>query len=251
MLTHYTSTSYALVNILTHGFAWFPNRRHLTRLLIPEHDFTKREPQQFGMISFTEMQPEEAEAHREQFGSYGIIVSGAWSGRNAALPVIYVNEFGPLTEALKAIFDIGYKDVTARIRYPGDEGWLMAYENKFAAGAIAGSRLWANLLQLWEYMEPEGNSNQREYRIVNPDPFYSLSTDKAEVIKSVSPPEGWGKHTRVLAIQRADVVALVCPAGERRKLRAILPSEYVDVQIREVGRRSYCSPMTWTSHTGL
>jgi hypothetical protein len=121
----------------------------------------------------------------------------------------------------------------------------MAYENKRVASAIAGSRLWANLLQLWEYMEPERNSQQREYRIVNPDPFYSLSTDKAEAIRSVSPPQGWAKHTNVLAVSPADIVRLVCPIGERRHLRAMLPEEFKDVKISEVGRPSVWSPVTW------
>ena len=32
MLTHYTRSPEAVANILTHGFAWIPNRRKLTKL---------------------------------------------------------------------------------------------------------------------------------------------------------------------------------------------------------------------------
>lgn len=60
MLTHYTDRIEALVGILTNGFAWVPNRRDLMPILVPEHDFSRREPQQFGMISFTDLEPDNA-----------------------------------------------------------------------------------------------------------------------------------------------------------------------------------------------
>jgi hypothetical protein len=54
-LTHYTRTIEAVANILTHGFAWVPNKRKLIQKFVPHHNFSGREPQQlFGMISFTE-----------------------------------------------------------------------------------------------------------------------------------------------------------------------------------------------------
>lgn len=251
MLTHYTRSADAVVNILTYGFAWFPNRRKLTDLLIPGHDFSKREPQQFGMVSFTEMDPCEADEHREQFGSYGIIVSPEWAGRNAALPVIYVYDAGPMTEALKTLFELGYEDVRSRIRYPDDGGWLMAYENKHAAASIAGSRLWAALLQLWEYLEPFTNAGQREFRIVHPDAYYSLSEDKREVIARVSPPMNWAKHLNVVPLKPDDVLALVCPPGERRRVRESLPPDYTDVKIIEAGRSMPLTPILLAQTLGI
>jgi hypothetical protein len=209
VLTHYTKTPDAVANILKHGFAWFPNRRHLTELLIPDRDFSKREPQQFGMISFTELEPASADPHRRQFGTFGIEVSERWTAENGVQRVIYVDERGPLTDALRVLFGIGYADVTRRIeQHPNDAGWLMAYENKHAAGAVAGSSLWAHLLQLWEYLEPAFSAPQREWRIVTPYPFYSLSEDKAKAIAQVSPPQNWAKFTNVLSIPRQDVLAL-------------------------------------------
>jgi len=175
MLTHYTCTAEAIANILTNGFAWFPNRRKLVELLIPWHDFSQREPQQFGMVSFTENQPSHAKEHCQEFGYFGIVVTENWAIQKRAQRVIYVDATGPATEAWKNLFASGYKDLQSRIMYPDDGAWLMAYENKAAAGAIAGSALWANLLQLWEYMEPASVARQREWRIVNPEPFYSLS----------------------------------------------------------------------------
>jgi hypothetical protein len=251
MLTHYTRSADAIVNILRHGFAWFPNRRNLTDLLIPGHDFSKREPQQFGMISFTELEPREADEHRQEFGSYGIVVSPEWAGKNAALPVIYVYDAGPMTETLKALFKLGYEDVRSKIRYPDDGGWLMAYENKHAAASIAGSRLWAAMLQLWEYLEPFTNANQREFRIVHPDAYYSLSENKSEVIARVSPPMNWAKHLNVVPVMPQDVLAILCPPGQQTRLRESMPPDYVDVKIIEVGRPMPSAPILLAQTVGI
>ncbi len=234
MLTHYTSTTEAVTNILTHGFGWFPNRRGLTHLLMPWHNFSKREPQQFGMISFTENEPPHTKTHCKEFGFFGIVVSNKWANEKSAQRVIYVDVDGPSTEALRKLFLIGYEDVQSRIKYPEDEGWLMAYENKVAASSIAGSTLWANLLQLWEYMEPASVAWQREWRIVNPVPLYSLSMSKGEAIQQVSPPQNWAKHTNVVPIPRSEVEALTCPANLVPELMSVLPENYKNIDILEL-----------------
>jgi hypothetical protein len=233
MLTHYTSSPGAVANILTHGFAWFPNRRKLAHLLIPSHDFSRREPQQFGMISFTEIEPASAAAHCAVFGHYGIVVSDAWASAKKAQRVTYVEDDGPIAESLKVLFAIGYADVKRRIKYPDDGAWLMAYENKAAANAIAGSTIWAHLLQLWEYLEPVASADQREWRVVNPQPNYSLSESKVQVIADVSPPKNWAQFTNIVPIQRSDVVALVCRSSDRETLFPHLPSAYHDVAVVE------------------
>lgn len=233
MLTHYTSTTEAVANILTHGFAWFPNRRRLTHLLMPQHNFSKREPQQFGMISFTENEPPNAKTHYKEFGFFGIVVSDKWANEKSAQRVIYVDEGGPATEAWRKLFAIGYEDVHNRIKYPEDGGWLMAYENKVAASAIAGSALWASSLQIWEYMEPASVAWQREWRIVNPVPLYSLNEKKAEAIQQVSPPQNWAKFTNVVPIPRSEVEALTCPTNLVPKLMSILPENYKSIKILE------------------
>lgn len=234
MLTHYTHTAKAVANILTHGFAWLPNSRRLASLLMSDHDFSKREPQQFGMISFTEIEPPCARVHCEEFGFFGIVVSGDWARQNNAQRVIYVEDHGPITDAWRAIFAIGYRDVKARIRFPDDGVWLMAYENKAVARAIARSALWANLLQIYEYMEPSSVAHQREWRIVNPEPLYSLSKSKDEVIRNVSPPQNWAKFTNVVSIRRTAVEALVCPADRASELRTLLPEGFTDVTFLDV-----------------
>jgi hypothetical protein len=231
MLTHYTNTLKAVENILVNGFAWKANRRNLTHLLMPGHDFSKREPQQFGMISFTEIEPSNAEVHCKKFGFFGIVISKRWAREKNARRVIYVDENGPVTEAWRNLFAIGYSDVRSRVEYPDDGGWLMAYENKVAASAIAGSVLWASLLQLWEYMEPASDAQQREWRIVNPVPLYSLSESKSEVIRQVSPPKNWATITNVVPIPRCEVEALICPSSVIPELTSALPENYKNITI--------------------
>ena len=225
-LTHYTGKVDAVLNILFSGFAWVPNRRNLISKLVPAHDFSQREPQQFGMISFTELGPDEAAEHRKQFGSYGIVVSENWARNHWAQKVIYVDQSGPIFDALTEIFEEGYNDVASRIRFPDDAGWQMAYTNKAVAARVAGSRLWAALLQLYEYVEPLENMHHREWRIVHPDPCYSYPPTKAEIIKNVSPPQGWATVLNVVRVQRDDVLGFVCPKVEQHRLESVLPEAY-------------------------
>lgn len=149
MLTHYTQTLSAIGGILTHGFAWVPNRRKLANLLLPKRDWDRREPQQFGMISFTDLSPQAAAGHRAKYGQFGIVVAEAWGKAQGAQRVVYVPDSGPLTRALQNIYDIGFHDLETRIEYPDDAAWQMSYENKAMASAVAGASLWTQLLSLW------------------------------------------------------------------------------------------------------
>ena len=231
MLTHYTDSVDAVVGILTNGFAWVPNRRDLMPLLVPEHDFSRREPQQFGMVSFTELETEHAGAHTACFGRFGIVVTEEWARANRAERVIYVEKEGPAYEVWRSLFAVGFRDVKSRIEYPDDAAWLMSFENKAAAGAIAGSRIWATLLQLYEYMESAEFSSEREWRIVNPDPDYSLSQSKSEVIRQVSPPQGWAQKKNLVPVSHRDVEAFVCPRNEYGRLLDSLPDGYQDLTV--------------------
>jgi hypothetical protein len=168
------------------------------------------------------------------FGSFGICVTEEWARSHGAQRVFYVDDSGPAVEALKNLFALGYADIKRRIQYPDDGGWLMAYENKAAATGIVGSPLWANLLQLWEFLEPSSSSSQREWRIVNPQPHYGFSEDKQQAIAQVSPPKNWAKFTHVVKFDRANVIELVCPQSALSGLRSELPKEYSDIAIADV-----------------
>lgn len=231
MLTHYSDRIEALVGILTNGFAWVPNRRNLMPLLVPQHDFSRREPQQFGMISFTELEPAHARDHASTFGPFGVVVSEEWAYANQAERVIYVRNDGPALDAWRSLFAVGYRDLTSRIEYPDDAAWLMSFENKAMAGAVAASTLWVALLQLYEYIESADFAGEREWRIVHPHPHYSLTDSKDEIIRQISPPRGWAQFLNVVCVSRRDVEALVCPRREYGILRDSLPDGYEDVTV--------------------
>lgn len=231
MLTHYTASIEAVTGILRSGFAWVPNRRNLMPLLVPEHDFSKREPQQFGMISFTELASERAAGHASVFGAFGVVVSERWALANRAARVVYVESTGPAFEAWRSLFRIGYRDVTARIAYRDDAAWLMSFENKAMAGAVAGSALWTALLQLYEYMESADFASEREWWIVHPNPYYSLSEAKDVVIQQVSPPQRWARFLHVVRVSPQDVIALVCPRNQCGALWKALPEKYANIEI--------------------
>jgi len=173
-LTHYTGEIDTIIKILNNGFAWVPNTRGLISDLLPFHNFKKREPQQFGMISFTELPPEGAQGPRQKFGNYGIVVSKEWAFSQNIQKVIYVANNGPLFDALQWIFQYAYNDLIRRSMKREGEISQMIFTNK-ARAAVADGMLYANLLQIYEYMEPIEHSNQQEWRIVNPSPLYGFS----------------------------------------------------------------------------
>jgi hypothetical protein len=224
-LTHYTRTREAVANILRHGFAWVPNKRRLIQKLVPHHDYSEREPQQFGMISFTDADVPSPRKHRETFGQFGIVVSPKWARLHRAQRVLYIAEDGPLFESFRSLFDSGYEQLHRGIRFPGDGAARMAFTNKNMA-SVQGGSLWSNLLTLYEYMEPVENAYQSEWRIVNPMPLYGYAHTTAEVIQEVSPPRNWAQHVSVLKFSGDAILGFVCPRGEETALNQVLPSAF-------------------------
>ncbi|MCU4118501.1 hypothetical protein N8A90_05310 [Variovorax sp. N23] len=232
MITHYCRSAKAVANILEYGFAWVANPRRLTHFLMPHHDFSSREPQQFGMVSFTDIEPADASAHAEQFGPFGIVMTEKWAKAQQAQRVIYVDEVGPVSDMWLALFMKAYEDVKTSIGESEDSFRTMAYENKVIAGLV-GAEIWPYLLQLYEYMEPGIVAHEREWRVVNKEPIYSLSSSKTEAIAAVSPPQNWAKYLNVLHAPREGVRALVCPSSSREKVLATVPEGFKTVPIIE------------------
>jgi hypothetical protein len=229
-LTHYTASIEAVVNILSNGFAWVPNKRNLVRNLLPTHDFSDREPQEFGMISFTD-QDLPALDHLRKFGEFGIVVSHEWARPQMAQRVLYVSEEGPVAIALQWLFTTGYEQLKSEIKYPGDAAAQMAFTNKAMAG-VQGGPLWSNLLTLYEYMEPADHAYQSEWRIVHSHPLYGYPSSKQEIIHRVSPPTGWAKFFSVLRAPDDAVIGFVCPRQHERSLARALPSSFSSKPIR-------------------
>jgi hypothetical protein len=230
MFTHYTGEVESVRKILKDGFAWVPNRRGLIPLLLQSHDFTEREPQQFGMISFTELPPEAAQRPRHAFGKYGIVVAKEWAFSHNVQKVIYVATQGPVFEAMRWIFQYAYDDLIKRSLNHEGEVSQMVFTNK-ARAAVAGGALYAKLLEIYEYMEPIEHSYQQEWRMVHPMPLYGYRETKEEIIKNVSPPTGWAKFVHVLTVTSNDVIGFICPITERDMFQEALDRPYKDKHI--------------------
>lgn len=229
-ITHYTNNADTITKILKNGLAWVPNKRNLISSFISQHDFKEKEPQEFGMISFTDLPISHVKKHREKFGGYGIVMNQKWVKENELQKVIYIDTNGPLHDALSVLFNIGYIDLQARIKHPDDEAWNMAYTNKNMA-SVAGAHLWVNLLRLYEYLEPISNSYQQEWRIVQRDPLYGYKETKKEIIDNISPPVGWANVLNVLKINPEDVSGFICPKNDEKSLREKLPQIYNEYTI--------------------
>lgn len=234
-LTHYTSSIETIIKILNNGFAWVPNKRGLIQYLIPFHDFSTGEPQQFGMISFTELSPECSVNVRNDFGDYGIIVSNEWAVSQKIQKVLYIDNKGPLFESLQNLFQYGYGDLICKSLIREDMVSPRFFTNK-AISDIQRAYLYSKLLQIYEYMEPLENSYQQEWRIANPDPLYGFKETKQEVIKNISPPKGWAKVVNLLKAEHRDIMSFVCPESEINLLKSTLPKIYKNKLI--IGIRS-------------
>jgi hypothetical protein len=241
--THYTRTLEAIVGILNNGFAWVPNRRNLMSELVPGQDFSTREPQEFGMISFTDWSPPAPPRHREAFGDFGIVVSREWARARKqtrgfdpenvqeelrAQRVIYVEE-GPVLDALRWIYTTAHDHLSTE-GLDNEFARLAATSpvmNK-AMAAIEGEALWSSLLTLYEYLAVGENAYQSEWRIVQPLPFFGYARSTREIVAAVSPAKDWGKVTGIRTLLPPDeaVIGFVCPRREESALREALPPQY-------------------------
>ena len=224
LLVHYTDQE-SLLKILDHGFAWVPNERFLIEELAPEHEGATREPQAFGMISFSAVKPHRSSKHRKTFGDYGIVMSPNWYVQNLTNRVFYLKSRGLVFSCFKFLFSFAYRGFLQNVRYPDDKFYWMGYENKNVAGVI-GAKEWVKALNIYEYLEPYKNKQQKEWRIVNPRPLYGFANSKEEIIKNIDPPQKWAQFTHVFKFNIEDVYAFVCPKSEINSLKSKLPINY-------------------------
>ncbi len=90
------------------------------------------------------------------------------------------------------------------------------------------------MLALYDYMQTDQDSSQVEWRVVQELPFYSranVSDREALVAELLQTARTWGVTSRRVVPQ--DVLALVCPAGSGRQLRASLPVAFANLKIIE------------------
>lgn len=229
-LTHFTTTDKSLLNILKHGFAWVRKDRVVIESLLPDVDFSQREPQSFGQICFTENTFESNRDHTKFFGSYGIQVSMEWAKRHSIQPVIYVPDTGPVLDSLAFLFKQTYQKAEAEELYPDDlvrQQWMVSAP----MAGVTGKPLYAALLNLYQFMEPAQHSVEREWRIVNPNPDWGISNSVEKTIKNVSPPQGWATVLHTVPIKPEDIVELVCRKKDAYGLLNLLEEEFKQVPI--------------------
>lgn len=230
-LAHFTNSIDAVVNILTYGFAWQRNDREVISLLLEQVDFSEREPESFGQVCFTENRFESEREKTKFFGRFGIQVSLAWARQNNVQPVIYVPQYGPLIESFRFLFTQTYQKAVAEQKYPDDKAMQM-WKVSSAMANVAGQPLYANLLCIYQFMEPARHSGEREWRAVNPNPDWSISNSTEKAIKNVSPPEGWAKIVHVLKVEPTDIEALICLEADKNDLENRVPHGFEIVPIR-------------------
>jgi hypothetical protein len=223
-LVHYTDRVGNVGSILGNGFLLIPNSRNLIHKLLDEDDPWDREPQEWGMVCFSEVPVGAAEDHRSIFGRFGVAVSWSWAASNGIDRVIYVREDGPVFALWRFLFQSAYQDLKTR-ESSGSPSWggMSAY-NRAMASSI-GAAGWATLLRLYEFMQPQADSDQAEWRIVNRQPFHFASRDKNQQIKqALEMSKTW--QLANLRLHPRDVELLVCPKASVAELRAVLPEDF-------------------------
>jgi hypothetical protein len=216
--------------------------------LVPDGEFSEREPQEFGMISFTDWSPPAPPKHREQFGDFGIVVSREWAQAKKkvrgfasenieedlrAQRVIYIEE-GPVLDALRWLYTTAHNHLNSQSK--DDALTRIAPTSVILSKVMArieGEDLWSNLLTIYEYLALGENAYQSEWRIVNHLPVYGYAPSISELIKAVSPPEGWAKVTglRTLRAPDAAINGFVCPRQAEASLREAMPPQFSTKQI--------------------
>lgn len=227
-LVHYTNSAETVGSILRNGFLLVPNKRHLINALLGEQILSDREPQEFGMVSFTQLPISEATAHHERFGLFGIMVSWEWALSHDAQRVIYVDERGPIAETFAWLFRLAKQELD---RVTGGKPSTMTLTNK-AFAFMKPSTMYARLLTLYEYMEPERNSAQVEWRIVNKLPQHHDTTkSRGELVRDLLEAAKLWKSFGCVRVASDDVHAFICPRGAKADLKTALPDEFLAVPI--------------------
>ena len=194
--------------------------------------FLEREPQENGMVCFTELPVWRARVHRQRFGPFGIAVTWEWADRNCARRVRYVAKNGPEFSVRAQRFQLALQDLERRAGARPDGWWDAALYNRHMA-AILGAREWSALLIEYEYMQTDRDSAQAEWRIVQPLPFSYNSRERSEIIREALGITGTWNITSA-RVKPSDIRFLTAPHGRASELREVIPETVRDLPIREV-----------------
>lgn len=227
-LTHYTKTVDAIVNILQWGFGWSQLPRGVSGLLPADLVLPApwEEPEQFGMVSFTEAKAPASSTHRRDFGGLGIVVRRAWVASLGGRPVEYVEQGSERFEELQRMADSSIREMRSHPTYPElGFGTLGEISAAIASGNLGG-QAWARFLRTFAFIGPAKNAWQREWRIAKTVMEGGIPHDRAERLANISPPRGWGQFLHVQKVPAEDVLGFVAPALKAHELRASLSEEF-------------------------
>jgi hypothetical protein len=119
----------------------------------------------------------------------------------------------------------------------------MALYNRHMA-AIRGGPEWARVLRLYEYMQPDRDLADDEWRIVQGMPFHfnaSMDDRAALIQEALQVAKTWGITS--VTVQPCDVSCLFSPAEKIGTLREGLPAGFRDVRIRAHGALNYAAEL--------
>ena len=229
---HYTWTLEIVGSILELGFLLVPNPRELIKALLRDPDFGEREPQDHGMVCFTELPIWRARRQTAGFGRYGVAVTWEWAKRHGARRVTYVPDHGPEFRMWSERFCAARSDLARRAAARPDGWWDLAVYSSHPA-AVLGATAWSAVLQEYEYMQTDRHAAEAEWRVVQSLPFsFSTSEHKDQIEEALSMARMW-RFTAV-KLTPADVRFLVAPRGEAAALRDAVPRSFGSTPIREV-----------------
>jgi hypothetical protein len=222
-LTHFTSME-GFLGILRSGFAFLPCSRELLDDLFGTRRSFVGDPQNYGMVCFTDASIEKASAVRKK-GNYCIAMHERWAAEKGARKVEYIGPFR--TFCFRQSVRAALKEIQRTIKSPDDEGLKLAFRNKQFA-ELLGATQYAQVLDRYEFCQTWRDRKQREWRISQKLPFY----DRPE--RALPSTDGWSGLLQYLSFGTKDVVFLGCPEDEERRLRPLLPKEFSDVPFRKI-----------------
>lgn len=221
-LIHFTREE-GLIGILHNGFALMPcDRLLLDDLFGGERPF-KGDPQNFGMVCFTDAPFNKAGPVRKK-GDYGIAVKFAWAEQHGVRKVRYISRL--YAWFMRFRFRKEMEHLSQQIDFPKDEGLKLAYKNKEFA-AFMGAPGYGAALDDYEFMQTVRDKKQREWRITQPLPFDNSMPGE------IPSPEGWG-FLYFKKLEASDIEFLMCPTGKTKYILDKVPEQFRSLKIVEL-----------------
>jgi hypothetical protein len=178
VLTHYTSSADAVASILRLGFFFSFRPTGTFELLYRAAGVDALEPDDKGMVCFTELSVQDAAEHRSNFGSFGIALSKYWLVGQGARQVVYIKEDSLYFQAfVDRIRDHAPREAFG-YRVNDQEAPMFvkmlrqrSLASKAASSILGMDPVYLELLDDLLWVQVTSDQNQAEWRIRNPSSF--------------------------------------------------------------------------------